>query len=80
MTENALSILIIIFSVELQQTEISVRKLFLFQHGCQDDAFWYITRSYERLCLGIGTKQERIIFWKWEIQLLMFQIYFRVHH
>ena len=33
MTENALSILIIIFSVQLQQTEISDRKLFIFQHG-----------------------------------------------
>ena len=32
----------------------------------QDHAFWYITRSYERLRLGIGTKQERIPFWKWE--------------
>ena len=30
MTENALSILIVIFSV---QTEISDRKLFIFQHG-----------------------------------------------
>ena len=32
MTENALSIFII-FSVQLQQTEISDRKLFIFQHG-----------------------------------------------
>ena len=30
MTENALSILIVIFSVQLQQTEISERKLFIF--------------------------------------------------
>ena len=30
MTENALSILIVIFSTELQQTEISERKLFIF--------------------------------------------------
>ena len=33
MTENALSILIIIFSVQLQQTKISERKLFIFHHG-----------------------------------------------
>ena len=33
MTENALSVLIVIFSVQLQQTEISERKLFIFQHG-----------------------------------------------
>ena len=33
MTENALSILIVIFSLQLQQTEISERKLFIFQHG-----------------------------------------------
>ena len=33
MMENALSILIVIFSVQLQQTEISDRKLFIFQHG-----------------------------------------------
>ena len=32
MTENALSILII-FSKQLQQTETSDRKLFIFQHG-----------------------------------------------
>ena len=32
MTENALSILII-FSVQLQQTETSDRKQFIFQHG-----------------------------------------------
>ena len=35
MTENALSILIVIFSVELQQTEISERKLFIFHLGMQ---------------------------------------------
>ena len=33
MTENTLSILIVLFSVQLQQTEISERKLFIFQHG-----------------------------------------------
>ena len=33
MTENAFSILIIIFFVRLQQTKISNRKLFIFQHG-----------------------------------------------
>ena len=33
MTENALSILILIFSVQLQQTEISDRKLFIFNLG-----------------------------------------------
>ena len=33
MTENALSILIVIFSVQLQQTEISEGKLFIFHLG-----------------------------------------------
>ena len=33
MMENALSILIVIFSVQLQQTEISERKLFIFHLG-----------------------------------------------
>ena len=33
MTEKALSILIVIFSVQHQQTETSDRKLFIFQHG-----------------------------------------------
>ena len=33
MTENALSILIVIFSIQLQQTEISERKLFIFHLG-----------------------------------------------
>ena len=33
MTENALSILSVIFSVQLQQTEISERKLFIFHLG-----------------------------------------------
>ena len=33
MTENALSIWIVIFSVHLQQTEISERKLFIFHLG-----------------------------------------------
>ena len=33
MTENARCILIVLFSVQLQQTEISGRKLFIFQHG-----------------------------------------------
>ena len=40
MTENALSILSVIFSVQLQQTEISERKLFIFHLGigaqCRD--------------------------------------------
>ena len=35
MTENALSILSVIFSVQLEQTEISERKLFIFHLGCQ---------------------------------------------
>ena len=33
MTGNALSILIVIFSIQLQQTEISERKLFIFHLG-----------------------------------------------
>ena len=33
MMENAISILIVIFSVQLQQTEISERKLFIFHLG-----------------------------------------------
>ena len=33
MTENALSILSVIFFVQLQQTEISERKLFIFHLG-----------------------------------------------
>ena len=33
MTENALSIQIVIFSTQLQQTETSERKLFISQHG-----------------------------------------------
>ena len=33
MTENVLSILILIFSIQLQQTETSDRKLFIFHHG-----------------------------------------------
>ena len=33
MTENALSILIVIFSIQLKQTETSDRKLFIFQNG-----------------------------------------------
>ena len=33
MTENTLSIFIVIFSAQLQQTEISERKLFIFQVG-----------------------------------------------
>ena len=41
MTENALSILIV-FSVQLQQTEISDRKLFIFQHGHPVDNFFNI--------------------------------------
>ena len=35
MTESALSILIVIFSVQLQQTEISDRKLFIFQQAME---------------------------------------------
>ena len=35
MTENALSILIVIFSVQLQQTKISERKLFIFHLGLE---------------------------------------------
>ena len=33
MAENALYILIVLFSLQLQQTEISDRKLFIFKHG-----------------------------------------------
>ena len=45
-----------------------------------DDAFWYITKSYKQSCLGIGTKQEQISFWKWERVVLMFRMYLKVHH
>ena len=34
-TENALSILIVIFSIQLQQTKTSDRKLCIFQHGAK---------------------------------------------
>ena len=37
MMENALSILIAIFSVQLQQTETSDRKLFIFLHGKREE-------------------------------------------
>ena len=37
MTENALSIVIVIFSIQLQQTKISDRKLLIFQHGFMPD-------------------------------------------
>ena len=43
MIENALYILIVIFSIQLQQTEISERKLFIFHHGhavTGDDLWW----------------------------------------
>ena len=33
MTENSLSILIVIFSIQLQQTEISEKRLFIFNHS-----------------------------------------------
>ena len=39
MTENALSILSVIFSVQLQQTEISERKLFIFHLGSERKLF-----------------------------------------
>ena len=39
MTENALSILIVIFSVQLQQTEISERELFIFHLGVRGNTF-----------------------------------------
>ena len=45
-----------------------------------EDAFWDVTRSYERSSLGIVTKQEQIPFLKWERAVLMFQMYLRVHH
>ena len=41
-TENALSILIVIFSVQLQQTEISERKLFIFHLG--HETLWNIMK------------------------------------
>ena len=40
MTENALAILIVIFPVKFQQTEISDRKLFIFQHSCTLRCTW----------------------------------------
>ena len=46
----------------------------------QDDAFWYITGSYEQSWLGIVTKQDWIPFWKWERAVLMFKMYLRIHH
>ena len=45
MTENALSILIVYFSVQLQQTEISDRKLFIFQHGMRQAGFQFLSLS-----------------------------------
>ena len=47
MMENALSILIVIFSVQLQQTGTSDRKLFIFQHGIGQLTLVYMV-SYKR--------------------------------
>ena len=38
---------------------------------------WYKTRSYERSCLEIGTKQTKQ---KWERAVLIFRMYLRVHY
>ena len=46
--ENALSILIVIFSVQLQQTEISDRKLFIFQHGVDGGKYSFLKDKYFR--------------------------------
>ena len=31
--------------------------------SCQDDAFWYITRSYERLCWELEQNKNEFLFW-----------------
>ena len=32
--------------------------------SCQDDAIWYITRSYERLCWEFEQNKTELLFWK----------------
>ena len=48
MTENALSISIVIFSLQLQQTEISDKKLFVFQHGLHSAVYGTPTEVHHR--------------------------------
>ena len=52
MKENALCILIVIFSVHLQQTENSSRKLFIFHHsGDTADMEEYLRVFWQQGCL-----------------------------
>ena len=55
LTENALSILIIIFSIQLQQTEISERKLLIFHLGHHGGA------SSEMLAYKIVNNNKSVI-------------------
>ena len=59
MTENALSILSVIFSVQLQQTEISERKLFIFHLSVET---WRVATS--ALSVTISALMWR--FWRYQ--------------
>ena len=57
MTENAFSILII-FSVQLQQTEISERKLFIFHLGCASIGVSASASAQPPIASGIATMPQ----------------------
>ena len=65
MTENALSILIVIFSVQLQQTEISDRKLFIFQDSPMLNSA--LNRDWSNFVSGenfFQEQREKIFSWR----------------
>ena len=66
MTENALSIWIVIFSVHLQQTETSERKLFIFHFGvlpcvCKHSTVTHHWCQHHFRKIYLGMKQQYIL-------------------
>ena len=69
MTENALSILILIFSVQLKQTKISERKLFIFHLGHHEGAssemlaYKIVNNNKSVICLVSVRYLDTILLW-----------------
>ena len=60
---------------QTKQSSNTMNKRFMLERNKINSRGSDITKSYKISCLGIGTKEERIPFWKWERAVLMFRMY-----
>ena len=60
-------------------TEIWTIHVGMEQDDCQDDAFWLITRSYERSCWELEQNKNKLLFWPLRRRILRIACGYLLH-